>query len=193
MDEIPLSSRFSRAMATLYEIMVENRKYDSISQVITGNDGTLEQELPTVFIVTREEKKKKVPAALIFLLKAEKLNIDGVKEMIRLLDTHRIKYGILVYQNSITSSAKKTLDLIGQYKIELFSLQELQYNITKHKYYCRHEKITNLTELGPLQHQTAKFPKILSTDPVVRFFAFQKNDVLRIHRHDGTVIYRLVR
>jgi DNA-directed RNA polymerase subunit H (RpoH/RPB5) len=191
MDEVSLSARFSRAMTTLYEMFVEHRKYDSISQVLT-RDAT-EEELPTLFMVTRVEKKKKVPAALIFLLKAEKLNIDGVKEMIRLLDTHRIKYGVLVYQNSITSSAKKTLDLIGQYKIELFSLQELQYNITQHRYYCRHEKITNLSELGPLQSQTSKFPKILSTDPVVRFFAFQKNDVLRIHRHDGTIIYRLVR
>jgi len=220
MDQVTLTTKFSRAMSTLYEILIENRGYESMNrilmagEVVNGSheedsstltdkkkdmDGNGEtnfpQVFPTVFLATSKKKKKSNPAnnTLIFLCRAEKLNIDGVKEMIRLLDTYRIKRGILVYQNSITSSAKKTLDLLDSYDIELFAVHELQYNITKHMYYCKHEKVLDPQELGTLQNQTAKFPKILSSDPIVRFFGFHKNDILRIHRRDGTIVYRIVR
>jgi hypothetical protein len=220
MDEVTLTTKFSRAMSTLYEILIENRGYESINRILMDGEvplpnhhedddhdtekkdaeesvrgDSIPQVFPTVFLATSKKKKKSNPAnnTLIFLCRAEKLNIDGVKEMIRLLDTYRIKRGILVYQNSITSSAKKTLDLLDSYDIELFAVHELQYNITKHMYYCKHEKVLDPQELGTLQNQTAKFPKILSSDPIVRFFGFHKNDILRIHRRDGTIVYRIVR
>ena len=235
MNEIPLSHKISKALTTLYEILIENRGYGSMHQIVekensVEDDGdvaaqdpvsdaedpkegskdistikkTLKKKekdsnnpinninIPRLFVVTRNNKKQ-TPSLLILIFSAEKLNIDGLKEMVRLLDLYQIRHGILVYHTSITSSAKKALDLLSNYRIESFSIAELQFNITKHEYYSPHEKVTDLSELGPLQTQTAKFPKILLSDPVVRFFGYRKNDVLRIRRKDNTVIYRVVR
>jgi DNA-directed RNA polymerase subunit H (RpoH/RPB5) len=240
MNEIPLSHKISKALTTLYEILIENRGYGSMHQIVEKEDSveddggdvvaqdpvsdaevskedskdistikkTLKKKekdpnnplintavshnIPRLFVVTRNNKKQ-TPSLLILIFSAEKLNIDGLKEMVRLLDLYQIRHGILVYHTSITSSAKKALDLLSNYRIESFSIAELQFNITKHEYYSPHEKVTDLSELGPLQTQTAKFPKILLSDPVVRFFGYRKNDVLRIRRKDNTVIYRVVR
>lgn len=239
MNEIPLSHKISKALTTLYEILIENRGYGSMHQIVEKEDSveddgdvaaqdpvsdaedpkedckdistikkTIKKKekdsnnplinpgtsnnIPRLFVVTRNNKKQ-TPSLLILIFSAEKLNIDGLKEMVRLLDLYQIRHGILVYHTSITSSAKKALDLLSNYRIESFSIAELQFNITKHEYYSPHEKVTDLSELGPLQTQTAKFPKILLSDPVVRFFGYRKNDVLRIRRKDSTVIYRVVR
>jgi DNA-directed RNA polymerase subunit H (RpoH/RPB5) len=241
MNEIPLSHKISKALTTLYEILIENRGYGSMHQIVEKEEDSVMEEddgdvpahdpvydledpkepkegskdtttnkktvkkkekdfnnsinnvnIPRLFVVTRNNKKQ-TPSLLILIFSAEKLNIDGLKEMVRLLDLYQIRHGILVYHTSITSSAKKALDLLTNYRIESFSIAELQFNITKHEYYSPHEKVTDLSELGPLQTQTAKFPKILLSDPVVRFFGYRKNDVLRIRRKDNTVIYRVVR
>jgi DNA-directed RNA polymerase subunit H (RpoH/RPB5) len=38
-----------------------------------------------------------------------------------------------------------------------------------------------------------QLPKIVKSDPVVRFYAFERNDVLQIRRKDGSIAYRLVK
>jgi DNA-directed RNA polymerase subunit H (RpoH/RPB5) len=36
-------------------------------------------------------------------------------------------------------------------------------------------------------------PSLLRTDPIVRYYHFQKGDVIRVTRRNGTQIYRLVK
>lgn len=190
MDTSSLNDRFRRAMCTLYEMFLTHRGYGHISQVL---------EMPHVFMIhktvdPKEEQTLDVgDSVIVVLMGSEKLNIDGVKEMIQTMETLHVRHGVIVYQNSITSSAKKAFDLLYQYRIELFALHELQYDLTKHMYFCPHEKIEDLRELGMLKNQLTKLPRILLTDPVVRYFGFSKNDVLRIRRPDGTLAYRVVR
>ena len=169
-------------MATLYEMFITHRGYERIEQVVDPSH---------VFLV--KDSRKDEPPVLIFLLGSEKLNIDGVKEMILVMETFQTKHGVMVYQNSVTSSARKALELLYQYRIELFAVHELQYDLTKHMYFCPHEKVSHSSELGHLQTQLPKLPKILHSDPVVRFFGFKKNDILRIRRPNNTIAYRVVR
>lgn len=185
MDTSSLNDRFRRAMCTLYEMFLTHRGYTRISQVL---------DMPHVFMIHKTIDPIELgDSVIIVLMGSEKLNIDGVKEMIQTMETLRVRHGVIVYQNSITSSAKKAFDLLYQYRIELFALHELQYDLTKHMYFCPHEKIEDLRELGMLKNQLHKLPRILLNDPVVRYFGFSKNDVLRIRRPDGTLAYRVVR
>ena len=48
---------------------------------------------------------------------------------------------ISIYQNNITTNCLKVIEHLFQYSIELFSLNEFQYDITKLYYYVPHEKI----------------------------------------------------
>jgi len=38
-----------------------------------------------------------------------------------------------------------------------------------------------------------KIPAILHTDPVSRYYSFEKGEYIRITRKDGTMIYRIVK
>lgn len=195
--EISMNDRFRRAMCTIYEIFINHRGYDRMSHVM---------ERPNVFMIDKraaavsdEESGENMitvsptESVIIFLIGTDKLNIDGVKEMISIMNEYNIRHAVMVYQNSITSSARKALDLLYQYRIELFALHELQYDITKHAYFCPHEKVEDITELGFLKNQVSKLPRILISDPVVRYFGFAKGDILRIRRPNQTIAYRVVK
>lgn len=169
-----------RALRTLHEMLIETRGYESICQ---------SREHANIFLVNKAGR----PDIIIYFNGSHKFNIDATKTMIQAMDGSGVAHCILVYASGITASAKKALSLIDKHRIELFCIRELQFNITKHRFFCRHERVRNHNELGHLKSSIAKLPKILMNDPVVRFFDFKKGDVLRIYRHDGTIAYRQVR
>ena len=169
-----------RALRTLHEMLIDTRGYESICQ---------SREHPNIFLVNKDNK----PEIIIYFNGAHKFNIDATKTMIQAMDASGVAHCILVYNSGITASAKKALSLVDKHRIELFCIRELQFNITKHRFFCRHERVRNHNELGQLKSSISKLPKILVSDPVVRFFDFKKGDVLRIYRHDGTIAYRQVR
>lgn len=169
-----------RALHTLHEMLIDGRGYDSICQ---------SREQANIFIVN----KNGTPSAIIYFNCAQKFNIDATKAMIQAMEASGVAHCILVFNSGITASAKKALSLVDKHRIELFSIRELQFNITKHRFFCKHERVRNHNELGHLKSSISKLPKILMIDPVVRFFDFKKGEILRIYRHDGTIAYRQVR
>ena len=122
----------------------------------------------------------------------DKLNIDSLKEFLAFIYSNNVMHGIIIYSNVITSSSKKILEHLSKIYIELFDICELQYDITSHTLYCDHEKIDDDEKIHLTPYIT-KLPILLKTDPVAKYFNFQKNDVIRICRKNGTIAYRLVR
>lgn len=187
MDILPTSQLQEQAMITLHHMLIEEREYVSFTKHETYDH---------IFVVQKrhtDTEKDKSNTVFLYMTPYEKLNIDGVKDILKIIEHEHIFHIIIVYQYSVTSSARKLLENHVSHRIELFGLEELQYTITHHMYYCPHEKVTDTKELGVLRKQVQKFPKILSSDVVVRYFGFQKNDILRIRRHDGTIAYRVVK
>lgn len=129
---------------------------------------------------------------LCFLSEEDKLNIQGIKEKISIMNKENAERCIIVYRTSVTSSAKKSLETL-RYHFELFGLHELQLNVTKHRLVPRHEKasLEEKTELD--KSYKGKLPTILHTDPVSRYYAFQRGDYIRITRKNGTIHYRVVK
>ena len=130
---------------------------------------------------------------IVWCFEMEKLNIDGIKDFINILETDKYKHGIIIYQNLLTSSTKKILDNLYKFNIELFLLRELQYDITKFKYFCLHEKIS-IEETKMVKEKFGNtLPILLKTDAVSRYYFFQRNDIIKITRKNGTIIYRVVK
>ena len=67
------------------------------------------------------------------------------------------------------------------------------YNLTKNRYYNRHEKLNSKDSAQFLTKYGKEIPGLLKNDIVVRYFNFQKGDVIRIHRNNGTISYRIVK
>jgi len=78
--------------------------------------------------------------------------------------------------------------------MELFHRPSLQFDITEHKYYVPHTKLSK--EEGKKlkdKYGITNFPSILTTDAISRYFNFRKGEVIKIERKDGTIIYRVVK
>lgn len=124
---------------------------------------------------------------------SEKLNIDSIKDFIQILEERKSKHGIIIYYSSITSSSKKVLEHLQNFKIELFCFNELTFNLTKHMYYCPHRKLDKTEADIVKENFGTKLPYLLRSDPVVRYFAFQKNDIIEITRKNKSIAYRIIK
>ena len=72
--------------------------------------------------------------------------------------------------------------------VEIFSAEELRRNITHHNLVPRHRRLTEQEtkdQMGQLGLTDAKMlPSILKTDPVIRYFAWNVGNIVRIERRD---------
>ena len=122
----------------------------------------------------------------------EKLTIQGIKDRITVLSREGATHAIIVYRSSVTASAKKSIETLD-YGFELFSLDELQLNITHHRLVPRHHRVTPQEQSELDKKYKGKLPQILQTDAVCRYYAFKKGEYIRITRKDGSIIYRVVK
>jgi hypothetical protein len=160
--------------------MMRSRGYDLTSRTDTNS----------VLIYTKSGGHHTI---MIWFYNNEKLNIDAMKDFIVLLDQHQITNGIIIYSNNVTSSCKKIMEQMYKYSIELFSASEFMYVLTDHMYYCPHRKLTD-TETAEITRSFGnKLPILLRADPVVRYFNFNKNDIIEIRRKNSSFAYRIVK
>ena len=165
---------FTIALNTCHEMMTD-RKYEL--------DETQE------FKVYKNGENK----IMIICVKEDKLNVHDVKDCIKLLSENLIKHCIIIYNKDITPTAKNLLQNLFEYDIEVFKVNELQYNITKHRLYSPHIKLTKEHRNHFVKNYGVKIPIIFTTDVVSRYFNFKKDDIIKIDRVYGTVSYRIVK
>ena len=131
---------------------------------------------------------------LVIFSSCANLNIETIKVYLNILYTLSFTHMIIVYNKSVTSSAKKIINNIKlqDINIELFESSKL-VDISVHRLFFPHEKITNDEEKEIREKYGSKLPKILTSDAIVRWYGFEKDDILRITRKDGHITYRLVK
>lgn len=130
---------------------------------------------------------------LVWFFRYDKMNIESIKEFVHFLETTGIRHGLIVYQQTITSSTKKVIENLFQFKIELFEQKELLYDLTLFRYFCKHEKVDSKEASELKKKYGTSMPILLRIDPVVRYFDFQRGDIIRIYRRNNTLSYRLVK
>ena len=128
-----------------------------------------------------------------FFVNVPKMNIDIIKEYIQRVETEHIKHVIIIYKNIITAMAKSTIQTLDNIKIQLFAARELQCNITKHRLVPLHEKVNEKEAATILKKFGTKLPKLLKSDSVVRFYGFERKDIIRVTRSDSSIAYRIIR
>lgn len=93
---------------------------------------------------------------------------------------------ILVVYNKPTTAAHKSIADLKR-DIQIFTLNELQYNVTEHELVPRHVAIRSETEIKDILRRYQlpdryKLPLIPSNDPVARYLALRPGQVVRISR-----------
>ena len=133
---------------------------------------------------------------VVFTQPVIKFNVDRVKEYISLLHKMGMNHCILIYTESVTSMTKKLIENSVDIKIELFTSEELQYNVTKHRLVPQHIKLSPSEAKEFKKVYGLKHPAILRTDPIARFYDFNRGDVIKIVRINGEdkfVTYRIMK
>jgi DNA-directed RNA polymerase I, II, and III subunit RPABC1 len=133
----------------------------------------------------------------VFVVPSHKFNVETIQEYISMMKKMNLSHCIIVIKDNATPIAKKIIDESPDLDIELFYVDELQYNITKHYLVPKHElaykKGTADYTAFKKKFMADNFPVILKSDVVARFYAFQKGDIIKITRPNGLITYRIVK
>ena len=133
----------------------------------------------------------------VFVAPSHKFNVESIQEYISMMKKMELTHCIIVNKDNATPIAKKIIEDSPDLDIELFYVDELQYNITKHylvpKHQLAYKKGTKEYSVFKKKYMADNFPIILKTDAVARFFAFQKGDIIKITRPGGVICYRIVK
>jgi DNA-directed RNA polymerase subunit H (RpoH/RPB5) len=174
--------------------------YKEIQAIKVISEMLIDREYKIEYIdlnLTREKNfyvkaNKQNSNIIVFINDDEKLNIQGIKDKISVMNREGSNSCIIIYKSNVTSSAKKSLETL-EYEFELFALYELQLNITRHRLVPRHSKVLPSEKEHLEKNYKGKLPILLHTDPISRYYAFKRGEYIRITRKDGSIIYRVVK
>lgn len=124
-----------------------------------------------------------------------KFNIDKVKELISVLFNIKINRCIVIYDD-ITTATKKLINSLTEQDIELFTHEELQYNITKHRLVPEHIRLDTKDAIDFKKKFGLKHATILRSEPISRFYNYNRGDIIKIIRvHDNIeyIAHRIVK
>jgi DNA-directed RNA polymerase subunit H (RpoH/RPB5) len=140
-------------------------------------------------ILALKEDKNHVCAFLIATLK---FNVDKIQECIGIMKKMDVFHGVIIYRDSVTPIAKKVVEESKEILIELFNVDEMQYNVTKHYLVPKHELKYKKDSQEAKEFKKNKYPIISKDDPVSRFYGYNIGDIIMITRKNGYIMFRIV-
>lgn len=164
--------------------MIEQRGYEIIDQ---------DEER---ILASRETKSKKEDQICVFLTNTPKFNVESIQEYISMMKKMEVDHCIIVYRDSATPVAKKIVDETKDMTIELFTEDELQYNITKHVLVPKHELAFRKGTVGCSNFKKNygdNIPVLMKSDPISRFYGYERGDIIKVTRKNGFVAFRIVK
>lgn len=167
----------------------------NIDKMMTRRGYEWKQKIENFFHQYEHKKSKK--RVVICLFSVTKLCIESLREIIKLCEYVKIRSLILILQNTWSSNCKKILDNLINFQTEYFFLKEFQYDLTELHYYVPHEKIEQKDLIHEIKvNYKNSIPVLLKSDPVSRYFGFQRGDFIKILRNDlgvNVICYRIVK
>jgi len=128
-------------------------------------------------------------------------DMNYIHTMMKEKNTHHL---IIVANNNATPKVANVLGILGN-RAQLFSEDELIFNVTKHQMVPRHslaspEERKSILEMYTIledgKQHLELIPGIFTVDPIVKYFNFKADDLIRIERprKDGffDLSYRIV-
>lgn len=127
--------------------------------------------------------------------------IQYLENIIQELDNDNDNHAIIVINEPIHKISNNIVNLINtsKFNIEVFQEKHLLFNITKHSIVPKHSVISNSQKIKLLKTfriTDSQLPRILLSDPIVRYYGLKKGQVVKIIRPSETageyIHYRLV-
>jgi DNA-directed RNA polymerase subunit H (RpoH/RPB5) len=168
-----------------------DRSQQIITEMMEARGYEITESESDKMVATRDEHN-----ILIISVPDAKLNTNTVKLIITILQANSLDHAIVIYNDTITSGAKKIIETIytsDKITIECFDRTELQYNITTHRLQSQFERSS------AEEYQDIKFkwgvnlPIMLKSDPIARFYNYARGDIIKVTRKNVFVTYKIVK
>jgi DNA-directed RNA polymerase I, II, and III subunit RPABC1 len=177
-----LLNKIMKSRQTVLE-MLKDRGY-SISSVKELNK--LVDDIPSVDDLLLIDDDKKI---VVFWLLGKSVDIQSFRYYFKKMDDLNINKGIFIFNGSMSDNTQlMAQDIIKKgNSIELFNLDMMILNFTRHNLVSK-IKILNEEEKKVLLDKyqlrlDTQIPKILSTDPLCKYYGLKKNQVIQFDRH----------
>lgn len=172
--------------------MKMERAIQTVTEMITQREYKVSDQDDEKLIGENSDCKKIV----VFLNPVAKFNVDRFKEYCAKLHEMGPKeytHCIIVCTDCITPMGKRMISECVDMEFELFSIDELQFNITKHRLVPLHVKLEEKASKKFKQKYGLKHQAILLSDPISRFYNYKRGDVIKIVRPRSLIAYRIVK
>ena len=133
-------------------------------------------------------------AIIVFFDTQPKLNKGSISKYMSIMKEENVTHSIIVYSESVTNMTSKSVEQSLEMKIELFCVDELQFNITKHR--LQPKIVRNLTRDENIAFRKQfgiKLPVMRYTDALRRFYNFGIGDIIEMTDARDIVSYRVVK
>lgn len=130
----------------------------------------------------------------ILVIRAEKVGKGELRNLISSSYWENYKF-IVIYEDKITNECSKDVYIMNEMKrkIEVFSSEELKYNIFLNVLVPLVSVIdSEEREVIKEYYQFSKLPRITINDPVCRYLGVNIGDILRFSRTHNVPYYRIV-
>lgn len=136
----------------------------------------------------------------VFFPDEPKIGIKTVQNYVVRMEEEKVSRAIVIVRQGLTPSAKQAMKNVGpEYVMEDFLESEMLINITEHELVPQHVLLTveEKEELfARYKLKESQLMKLLSSDPVARYYGYKKGQVIKIIRKSDTagryVTHRLV-
>jgi len=188
MEQLLRTKIYFRVRKTSIE-MLEDRGYEVNEEDKNMNyeDFTNRLEENAIQLIATFRQNPIKMAYVAFILDAKSFS---KKDLVALKATMDEKYPtnevtVIIVQDKQTPQIAKEL-LNDEYKLyEIFSMKNLMFNITQHEIVPQHILLTpDEVDVILKQYQTTRtqLPKLLTTDPVAKYYGMKMGDVCKIIR-----------
>lgn len=175
-DRSEIDEQLLKSALKTVEEMLEDRLYIPIAK-----------EFPAINIIERMNNRKYITSENKFAFVTVVDSISQIKNFSELIKDDNYETIIFVYTNNVNKQ-HKSLEKTLNHKIEIWSIYNLQINVSRHHLQPAVSKINY-----DVQQIDKKLPKILFYDPICRYFRFHQKDVIKvISGVDGNIHYRYV-
>ncbi len=117
---------------------------------------------------------------------SDSITTDKIKNILNSMLNNTINHSVIISNAKISSSNKNNFSIsFPAFEIEHFLFNQISHNPTKHFIVPKHRKISENEKqkfLSENNFNLENLPKILITDPIVRYYNFKIGDILEIIR-----------
>ncbi len=192
---------YQKSLQHVKEMLTDRRflTFESNIGVSTDPESEFNQitkdSLPRLIATKPKTKKQDQRKIGVWWVGESKLRIKIISFLKSQLTELGLNRCIIVTDAAPTAQAKNVVNNLESNTFSLFTLKEMQFNVTKHVLVPKHEALSTKQKIEVLKQfrlTPDKTPKIYTTDPIVRYYGWPRGTLVKITRGGGEIFYRIV-